>query len=73
MDSKPVAIGSLVLVASIVVFLALAIVGEIIALIFEGQPIGNTAALTADVSAWLFAALLLFAFVATLVRERFRD
>jgi hypothetical protein len=43
MDSKPVEIeiGSLVLVASIVVFLSLAIVGEIIALIFEGQSIGH--------------------------------
>jgi hypothetical protein len=75
MASKSVAIelGSLVLVASMVVFLALAIVGEIIALIFEGQPISNMAASAADVSAWLFAALLFFAFVATLVRERFRD
>ncbi len=75
MDSKPVAIdlSSLVLVVSMVVFLSLAIVGEIIALIFEGQPISNTAALAADVSAWLFAALFFFAFVARLVRERFRD
>ena len=37
MDSKPGAIDSLELVASIVVFLALAIVGEIIALILKGS------------------------------------
>jgi hypothetical protein len=75
MESKPVAIdlGSLILVASMVVFLTLAIVGESIALVFNGQPIGNMAASAADVSAWLFAALFFFAFAATLVRERSRD
>ena len=75
MESKPVAIdlGSLILVASMVVFLTLAIVGETIALVFEGRPIGNTAASMADISAWLFAALFFCAFAATLVRERSRD
>ena len=37
MDSKPGATDSLELVASIVVFLVLAIVGEIIALILKGS------------------------------------
>ncbi len=73
MDSKTVAIGSLILVTLMVVFLSLAIVGEIIALIFGGQPIGNTAALVADVSAWLFASLFFFAFAAALLRERSRN
>jgi len=75
MDSNPVAIdlGSLVLVSSIVVFLSLAVVGEIIAIIFDGWPIANMAALAADVSAWLFAALFFFAFAGTLLREMSRD
>lgn len=56
MESKPVAIdlGSLILVASMVVFLALAIVGETIALVFEGRPHRLLAAHpgTAIIPAW---------------------
>jgi hypothetical protein len=55
------------------VCLPLTLITGAVALIWNGQPIGNTATTTADVFAYAFSAAFFAAFVLRMTEERSRD
>lgn len=57
------------LVAAMAVFLPITMAGEAVALVFDGQSVGNDAGTTADVFGWLFAAAFFVVFLLTLIEQ----
>ena len=60
----------LVLFAVMAVSLALVVIAGAVFLIWNGQPIGNSASMVADVFAWLFTAAFVIAFLLSMFEQR---
>lgn len=61
---------NLVLFAVMAIALALVIVAGAVFLIWNSEPIGNTASMVADVFAWIFAAAFSIAFLLSMIEQR---
>jgi hypothetical protein len=61
---------NVILVYTMGVFLAVAVIGGMVSLILGKQVIGNDVGTAADVSGWLYAAAFLSLFCLTLSRRR---
>jgi hypothetical protein len=59
----------LVLFAAMAVCLPIAMAGEAVALVFNGQPVGNEVGTAADVFGWLFAAAFSVAFLLVIYEQ----
>lgn len=62
----------LVLFAAMAVLLPLTMAGEAVALVFNGQPIGNEVGTVSDVFGWLFAAVFLTVFIMVIAEQERR-
>lgn len=59
----------LLLVAAMAIFLPLILAGEAVALVFDGQVVGNDVGTAADVLGWLFAAAFLALFLMMIIEK----
>jgi hypothetical protein len=59
----------LLLFAAMAVCLPITMAGEAVALVYNGQPIGNEAGTAADVFGWLFAGAFLVVFLLVIYEQ----